>query len=427
MIPDIPQLMLAFEPASDSREGDALLRVFRNERDYFDARSDPADVETEAHRVRLPRAFQETALMDDPGGWRQRRRATAPARELGLRMWMQLPEAVQQVIGSGTAEEPLRVSILSSGTGLDVLPWEWLNGGPEQAISASSGVRFVRLVPVLYAPPPLTVALPLRVLVVITNPKDERLLQPDIELRTIQTGLLGNSDYEMRVLMEPRPQGLQQALEWSPHVLHYVGHAGISGSTGNIILHDDREGTAWLSANELAHLLPASVRLLCLSTCVTAANYQLGGLVRIAHTAAELALPTTIVNQYALGEATATAFWNELYPALVATGGNVVEAFHRARLAARQIDEEHWDWASFSLVIRDGFGHPLRFDQAAEGQAERFATEIQAQWSARLANNLALRMRSLGVEGQQSLRETLGAEAERLGAFAAELDKEKGS
>lgn len=423
MIPETTQLMLDFAPAQDSREGDAFLRVIQSESEYFSTRSDSAGT-PQGTRIRLPRVLLESSLPGDPGGWRRRRQLGVSARELGNRVFQQLPAGLQKLLRSGTAAQLLRVAVVSSGTGLDMLPWEWLNGGQRRTFAACPGMRFVRLVPSLYAPPPLTVTPPLRVLVVITNPKDERLLRPDVEWRVVTQGLDGNLQYETRLLLRPERDGLREALEWSPHVLHYVGHAGISGSMGNIILHDDRGGTSWLSASEVARILPSSVRLLCLSTCVTAPNYQAGGLVRFAHAAAELALPTTIVNQYALAEGTSVEFWKGFYPALVAGDGDVVEAFHDARLAARRADDEYWDWASFSLVIRDGTGHPMRFGRSGQRRPEQFAAEIQAQWSARLANNLALRLRSVAPDGQRSLRETIGSEEARLDGFAAELKEE---
>ncbi len=409
------QLMLAFEPGG--REGgEFMLRVSRNEREFFLARE-----MRESYTVHLPRPFQETAFMDE-GGWRRHPRAAAPARDLGYRMWMQLPPSLVADIQSGTPAQPRRVAIVSRSTGVDDVPWEWLNSGagPAALVAAADHIRFIRLVPCRFAPPSLTATPPIRILTVMTNPKDERLLNPYIERQLIMNSVQAGG-YEVRDLFEPRMDALVEALRWSPHIIHYVGHAGITGQSGAIILHDQRDGTRWVTAAELSQALPPSVRLLCLSTCVTAENYQVGGLVKIAHSPSDVTLPTTIVNQYAIDQNAAATFWGEFYPSLLAHKGDVVEAFHHARRRVSENAGDTWSWASFALVVRDGTGFPLRI--AAAVTTERVVAEIQAQWATRIANTLATRMSTLKPDVQQPLAEAINSEEQRIDFFRSEIDK----
>jgi hypothetical protein len=84
---------------------------------------------------------------------------------------------------------------------------------------------------------------------------------------------------------------------------------------------------------------------------------------------------------------------------------------------------ETFSWASFCLVIRDGSGHPLRISENVEQDPDRFGTELQAQWSARLANNLAMRMRSLRTNVQRHWQDALTEETSRLAALQREIEK----
>jgi hypothetical protein len=417
----LSQIILDFEPLAP-RENKVLLRICHSEQEYFNAKREPVP----KFPVDLPRPFQETAFMD-PGGWRQTPLWEGPARDLGNRMWSNLPASVRDAILAGSPDTPQRVAILSTASGLEGVPWEWLNAGPEALIAATASVRFVRLVPTLYATPPLTVTPPIRVLIILTNPKDERLLDPVTEVDIIMQGLMNGQEYEVRQLVEPRLEALQRELEWAPHVIHYVGHSGISGTEGCLILHDDRDGTRWLAAAEIARLLPDSVQLVCLSTCVTAENYQTGGLARFAHCSAEIPLPTTIVNQYALKEPQARAFWGMFYPALYRHEGNVVEALHEARTATCRGESNTWSWASFSLVVRDGIGQPFRIARAPRPHEDRFAVEVQARWSARLTNNIATRIRSLGPDAQVGWEDTLADESARLESLEREIETREGA
>lgn len=385
------ELLLAFDTQSTLRDGSATMRVMRSIAEHFRPWPPPETLP----RVTLPSAFRETVLMDD-GGWRRRPRDAGAAASMGERMWSE----ISQYIGADLASELpeiVRLGIVSGSSGVDDVPWEWLNAGPDFELAANSRLRLVRYQPARFVAPPMTLGLPLKVLVVLTNPKDERLLQSWVELPII-TGPLKPPHFEQRVLSEPRRDALQAALRWSPHIVHYVGHAGIQSGTGNIILHDEREGTWWLNAATFARSLPSSVRLLCLSTCVTAENYQVGGLVRFAHSPPDVELPTTIVNQYAIEPEAARLFWATFYPRLLEHQGDVVEAFHSARMAVHDHGpRSSYSWASFSLVVRNGSDLPFRLGTT---RASRAKAEIQAEWSARLVNGMAVRLEKQGETGQ---------------------------
>lgn len=418
MIVTTPQVILSFEPLASAGDDKTVLRVCHTMREYFDA----GRYNIPEYTVHLPRAFQVTAATDK-SGWRQYPRKAEPAMDLGRRMWENLPEEVRGRVLAGYAGVPQRVCVLSTSSGMDDIPWEWLSDEQGSPVAVQELIRFMRLVPVLQAQPPLTVTPPLRVLIVLTNPKDERLLNSSVELDVVKQGLDANPEYQVEVLLEPRLEALREQLKSSPHIVHYIGHAGISGGAGNLILHDHRDGSRWLSVGEVASLLPSSVRLLCLSTCVTTRNYQIEGLQKFAHCPAEIPLPTTIVNQYTLEPRQAATFWREFYPALIQYDGDVVEAFHKARVAVHLQEQDTWDWASFSLVVRDGTGNPLRLAPAETQSEERVAAEIQAQWAGRLANNLAARMRSLGAESQKHWEASLADEEARVADLESNIEK----
>ncbi len=419
MRPSVSQLILDFELPIGSGLEDSILRVFSSEKEYFETRSSSG----REYKITLPHAFRATALMAK-GGWRQTPRMSEPSRDLGQQMWLNLPEDVRQSILSGTETNPQRVAILSRSCGIDDIPWEWLGTENGELVAVMPSVRFVRLVPKRYVLPPMTITPPLSVLIVVTNPKDERLLDANVEIEVIKKGLSNSDHFTVEVLYEPRLEKLTEKLaHFQPHIVHYVGHAGISGGLGNLILHDDVDGTVWLGPQDISALFPSSVRLLCLSTCVTTKNYQVEGLSKFAHCDPEIPVPTTVVNQYALGKNGAEVFWREFYPGLCDVQGDIVEAFHNARMKVLADDPEPWwCWASFSLVIRDSTGQPFRVAAATDKPKARFEAELQAQWSARLANDLASKMLLLGDTAQQHWQKTLEDETARLETFERDIE-----
>jgi hypothetical protein len=368
--------------------------------------------------VELPHPFMDTAMMT-ADGWQRRPLAQEHALRLGRQMWASLPAELQAPLFAATdVAHPFRLRINSTGSGVDEIPWEWLTMNHQRSFALDPAVRLLRSVPVPYPEPPLTVEPPLRVLLMTTNPRDESLLQAWVELDAIRAGL-NDGGYAIRVLDETTRDALVRALADEPHIVHYVGHAAVGQGSGYLILNDRSGGSLWLSAAELARLLPPSVRLLCLSTCFTAPNYNVAGLPRLGHAAADLHLPTALVNQYAVTQEGARAFWRRFYPTLLETAGDAVEAAHRARLDTVQASPSTADWASYSLILRDRIGRPFRFDDAGVNNADRFASEIQAQFSARLASELAMRVNELGGNVSDSLKRG----QEKVFAQLSELQK----
>src|SRR3712207_9262384 len=95
-----------------------------------------------------------------------------------------------------------------------------------------------------------------RSLLVITNPKDERMLIPREEIEAVSPRLRF-PPYELKVLEEATWDALAAVLqEWSPHIIHYIGHAGIGRGEGNLILHDWDNVPHWISGPELSWALP---------------------------------------------------------------------------------------------------------------------------------------------------------------------------
>jgi hypothetical protein len=393
-----------------SKEGETLLRVLADEEEIYRLPSEePGGT---GYTVRLPR-------------WRQgrttgTRREMQPvsqeeARSKGQELYVALPEkVVAPLLGPSDDGRPWRLKITSTAPQVTDLPWEWLSDGKGQPLALRNNVRLTRCVPVRFQTPPLTAARPLQVLLILTNPKDERLLNPTDEINAVTPGLVA-PNYNLSICMEPTLEAVRTHLKAAPHIVHYIGHAGIENAEGNLIVHDALDRTYWMDGSEVALMLPSSVRLICLSTCFTAPNYQVLGLPRFAHAPPEIPLPTMVTNRYDVGGESVKVFWKAFYSALVKHQGNVNEAVHVARQATAAVQAQSADWASFALVLRDQIGESLRLAERPETElAHRNALEFQAQYSARIANELAVQIRLLGPAAPSKLLARLTNEEQRV-------------
>jgi hypothetical protein len=312
------------------------------------------------------------------------------------------------------------VKIVTEVPSVADLPWEWLFDGAQPPVALRPGVRLLRAVPARFPIPAPSLSLPLRVLLVVPNPKDERLLNASEELITVMEGL-NAPQYTIEVLEQPSIEALAKTLAGlAPHVVHYIGHSGLTQGVGNLILPDTGGRIRWVSATELATLLPSSVRLICLSTPFTTRNYQILGLSRLGRAPGLVELPTTIANQFPVGKEAVGAFWRGLYSALP-EDGNVIEAVHRARGAAAAADPGFADWASFSLTVRGQAGMLFATGHATADPARRRSAELKAHFAAQLANDLAVQVDELGDQAPDGLHEQYEAAQTRAADLLDEL------
>jgi hypothetical protein len=399
---------------SPSGEG-FTIAAYDDEREMFArsqesraSRAIPIDISTIVGRSGTP---SNTGRSDTPSNtkWTRRRVSSDEAHWVGAQLWTGLPPPIQDVVQAVGGQ--VRLKVFTDVPGVGDLPWEWLNDGTGQAFALRPDSLVVRSVPLRFPVHPLSVHMPLGVLLLVPNPKDERLLNADLEIHTINQALAGPG-FKVTILDMPLLAGFTSALaSTQPNIVHYVGHGGLVRGEGNLILPDPDGGSRWVSATELASLLPSSVRLLCLSTPSTTDNYQVLGLSHLARATSLTGLPTTVTNQYPLDVAAVTRFWSAFYASLL-SGGNVNVAVHNARIQVAQADPTWADWASFSLVVRDQTGVSFEIRPPEEAGVRRPA-EYRAQFSAELANDLAQQVQLLGDETPAGLRQQYEFEEKR--------------
>ena len=372
------------------------IAAFDNERDVLTAADRPQSASgMPISLTSLIRGSDQTTPR-----WVRRRVPTEDAVRIGVEVWNAVPLPLRSALPLGGQ---VRLKVSSEVPAAADVPWEWLSDGSGPPFALRPEFSIVRSVPIRFPVHPLSVELPLRVLVLAPNPRDERLLDANRELQALLSALEA-SEYTVSVLDLPYVAQLRDVMAaQQPNVVHYVGHGGLTHGEGNLILLDPDGRSRWLSATELGSLLPSSVRLLCLATPFTTDNYQLLGLPHLARASSSAGLPTTVVNQYPVSEKAVRVFWGTFYRALIDMGGNVTDAVQAARAEVSRNDAQFSDWGSFSLTVRDQTGVSFEFRSQADADSRR-DLEFQAQFAAEAANDLAAQIEVLGDATPTSIR-----------------------
>jgi hypothetical protein len=221
------------------------------------------------------------------------------------------------------------------------LPWELMfdrSSGSFLALSDRTPLlRYADLTnPVL----PLSVFLPLRVLVVLPSPSDYEPLDVEREWNNLGDALkrhVSDGTMELVRLESPTLAGLQQALRRDEyHVMHFVGHGGFDPSLndGSLVLEDpDGRGSA-LDGQSLGVLLhdQQSLRLVTLVACEGARTSSTDPFAVAAQSLVRRGIPAVIATQFEISDQAAMTLSQEFYGALI-EGFPVDTALAEARKA----------------------------------------------------------------------------------------------
>jgi tetratricopeptide (TPR) repeat protein len=329
-------------------------------------------------------------------------RGTLSAQELPVReVGQQLFEAVfaERVYGRYTASvqeaarrgEPLRVVLRLRAPELAALPWEAMFD-PEADEYLCQREPIVRYVETAQPATPLPVNPPLRVLGLVSAPRDLPKLDVAEERRRLTDAIddLGRRrQVELTWASDGTWPSLQEMLlhgHW--HVLHFIGHGGVDRGTGVLALEDEHTGQASLVSSarfaRLLHTCRPVPRLVVLNSCQSgeAAADDL-----LSSTAAALVhsgISAAVAMQFVVTDLAALAFSRGFYQAL-AHNHPVDEAVRLGRIAIDGTSENTLEWVTPVLflrtdetrlfaVIRPDDGAPSQSKQPSPEQVSREST-----------------------------------------------------
>jgi CHAT domain len=281
---------------------------------------------------------------------------------------------------------------LSDTPELAELPWEFLyDRSRNRFVCLADRTPLVRFLEVPDPPRPLRVSPPLRVLVMISSPRDASFAELDVEqewakLHGVLSGLEQAGLVQLERLETASLAALRQRLrrdDW--HVLHFIGHGGFDthAKDGVLVLEDQAGGSRLVTAQALGVPLHNhdALRLVVLNACEGARSDPTDPFAGTAQTLIQQGIPAVVAMQFEITDRAAIAFTSELYAA-VADGYPLDAALSQARQAI-YTDVSEIEWATPVLYLRAPDGHifdvtPTIRTRPDEERAEREAAEREA-------------------------------------------------
>ncbi len=250
---------------------------------------------------------------------------------------------------------------LAGNQTVNSLPWELLyQREANRFLSHGHLTPVVRRLQVPFPVDPVArpVERPLRVLVVLSNPRAWPPLDLDRERRNIEAACAG-AGHEVMVLEKPTLAKLRSRLrDRQPHILHFMGHGTFDDRTheGQLVLETEAGDAAPVTGEQLAVTLQdiRSIRMALLVACDSARHPRHHGVDPYSGVAASLirgGLGAVAAMQFPISDRAAIAFSGAFYASLAA-GDLVDAAVADARQAIYSDNHSSYEWATPVLFLR---------------------------------------------------------------------------
>jgi len=268
----------------------------------------------------------------------------------------------------------LRLRMAEDAPELDALPWEFLHDGqsflaPDRQVLLARGVAALPDLAI-----PETETGPLAVLVVVSNPldlPDHQAFEPDEELAVIYEALdepLRCGQIQLEVVDEASLGQMQRALIARDYqVVHFIGHGNFDQQRGGYLTIETEEGNATsLDGAGFAHLLAGrGVRLVLLSSCLTARASPTQAYRSVAGALLRRGLPAVVAMQYPILITSARTFYRTVYQALAADRPLDVAVAEGQQSLYLERGQASLDWATPALFSRGAGDWRLGVDARA--------------------------------------------------------------
>jgi hypothetical protein len=259
---------------------------------------------------------------------------------------------------------------LTQSPEIAALPWEYVHDRQRDIfLGVSSDTPLSRFIePQQTFPPPPPPAEKLRILTVISDPKDldDYGLPPldaEAELKTLDKAL---KRLKSRELLEEIPPlrhavraDISEALrEHRPHVLHFIGHGTFEGGRGKLIVEDEDYYALEMSDRAFRELLEghADTRLVLLNACQGATRAAGDAMVGMGPQLVGRGVPAVVAMQYPVYDRAAISFTREFYRALAHWYPIDVALSEARRAIYLDFGLDRRDWGVPVLFMRDRDG-----------------------------------------------------------------------
>jgi len=303
------------------------------------------------------------------------------AREIGERLFDavfsdNLLECYRESLKHAQPDKGLRLKLVfHNAAELADIPWEFLFDAGENRFVAQSHLTPVVRYTGLPDIPPISLKLPLRILIAISSPSDcEKYEKLDVEgeisrLRQALMPLIKTGRVKVKGLKHVTFKAVQRILRNETfHIFHFIGHGGFDtkNDEGVLVMEDAHGKGLMTDPHRIGALLHGhhSLRLAVLNCCESARVSQKDPFAGVADALIQQGIPAVAAMQFPISDEAAKEFADEFYTALT-DGFPADAAMAEARKAVFGMPNDA-EWGTPVLYMRSADGLLFRFEDGTE-------------------------------------------------------------
>jgi formylglycine-generating enzyme required for sulfatase activity len=258
----------------------------------------------------------------------------------------------------------LRIRLRFNTPEVGDLPWEFLyNARQNRFLALSQETPVVRYLEIPQPDEPLSIDLPLKVIVMVSSPTDYPALDVEAEYARLAAALQPLRSKGLVSLSRIDDASLEtlqvQMRQGKFHIFHFIGHGGFDPGTqeGLLVFEDQNNLGKRLTGQELGWLLHnyPSMRLVVLNACEGARSGSQDPFAGVAQSLVQQGIPAVIAMQFEITDQAALSFSQNFYASL-ANGDPVDSALSEARMSIFTSGNDI-EWGTPVLFTRSSDGH----------------------------------------------------------------------
>lgn len=256
----------------------------------------------------------------------------------------------------------LRLCLSFDAPELICLPWELMHSPriPPGFLVLNKRISITRYISLFQPLKKPEFHIPLKILVVVSNPSDLRPLKVQNEIKLLKKSLRmlrWGGDVRLRFCRKATLEFLRKELDRKPDIVHYIGHSYFDPSeNASYLCFETEAGHHELVDEETIGnmLYESSIKLVILNSCESATASESNTFTGISQNLVKIGVPAVLAMQIEIPDETALWFSSVFYSKFLTNYSMESAVAEARRYIMERIKLDRPDWAIPALFMRAG-------------------------------------------------------------------------
>jgi hypothetical protein len=254
----------------------------------------------------------------------------------------------------------LRIVLRIDASELNALPWEFMYSDRivPHHLCLHDFISIIRYLPISQTINSDSFGIPLRILILISNPIDENTLNVENEVKNIKKALrslVWSGDVKINICTNATLENLRAELRHKPDILHFIGHGHYDTKKKKSFLKflSNEKRSEPIDSNTMCvQLQNSTIKLVILNSCEGAKASTSNAFSGIAQNLIRSGIPYVLAMQFNVSDRTSMWLSSSFYSELITTHSVELAVMNTRKFLASKSGMLGTDWANPVLYKR---------------------------------------------------------------------------